>query len=157
MSLYVDAYGLTQSRVYALAVLGWTAGALACFAATVLRGRAERFSFTALVAALVVLGTLNVINPDAIVVRTNVARAREGAELDAAYLASLSADAVPALVAVQAGLEDQPACTILDALVPQEGSGPEPDWRSWNLSRARARTESRAVAEIHATRCGPGE
>ena len=78
MRLYLDAYGLTQDRGYAMAVLLWAGVAIAWFAATVLRGRADRFVFGAMVSALAVLGLLNVINLDAMVVRTNVARAQEG-------------------------------------------------------------------------------
>ena len=36
--------------------------------------------------------TLNAINPDAVIARTNVERARHGEELDAYYLTTLSAD-----------------------------------------------------------------
>ena len=52
MFLYLDAYGLTQSRVYATGVLLWAGAAIAWFAATVLRGRAERVAFGAIVGPL---------------------------------------------------------------------------------------------------------
>ena len=96
---------------------------------------------------------LNVINLDAVVVRTNVARAQEGAELDAGYLASLSADAVPSLASVLPELPDEPACVVLEALVPDEEPDEHRNWRSWNLARAREREE--AAARV--ARCGVGE
>ena len=157
MRLYLDAYGLTQSRLYATAVLLWAGVALAWLAATVLRGRADRFAFGALVAAVAVLGMLNVINLDAVVVRTNVARAQEGAELDAGYLASLSADAVPSLAAVLPNLPTEAACVVLEALSPDEASGERRDWRSWNVGRARARGEAAGLAAARVARCGVGE
>ena len=146
MRLYLDAYGLTQDRGYAMAVLLWAGVAIAWFAATVLRGRADRFVFGAMVSALAVLGLLNVINLDAMVVRTNVARAQEGTELDAHYLASLSADAVPALVVALPDLPDDAACVVLEALTPYEGSAVRRDWRGWHMARVRARNAAKGLA-----------
>lgn len=40
---------------------------------------------------------MNALNPDVFILRHNLMRYRSGAELDVAYLGSLSADAVPAL------------------------------------------------------------
>src|SRR5439155_1677090 len=80
---------------------------------------------------------------------------------DAAYAASLGADAVPDLLAAFARLGDQDKCRAAAALLARwtpEGSGgkrPAADgWRNWNLARARAR---RAVHEhaalLKATPC----
>ena len=149
MRLYLDAYGLTQSRLYATAVLLWAGVAIAWFASTVLRGRADRFAFGAIVGALGVLAMSNVINLDAVVVRTNVARAQEGAELDAGYLASLSADAVPSLTSVLPDLPAEAACVVLQALSPDEESDERQDWRSWNVRKscgARRKRNSRRSA-----------
>ncbi len=156
MRLYLDAYGLTQSRLYATAVLLWAGVAIAWFASTVLRGRADRFAFGAIVGALGVLGMSNVINLDAVVVRTNVARAQEGAELDAGYLASLSADAVPSLTSVLPDLPAEAACVVLQALSPDEESDERQDWRSWNVARARAREEAAELRVARVARCGGG-
>ena len=157
MRLYLDAYGLTQSRLYATAVLLWAGVAIAWFAATVLRGRANRFAFGAIVGALVVLGMLNVVNLDAVVVRTNVARLQEGAELDAGYLASLSADAVPSLASVLPDLPAEAACVVLEALAPDEEPDERRDWRSWNVARARALEEAAELRAARVARCGVGE
>ena len=153
MQLYLDAYGLTQDRGYATAVLLWAGVAIVWFAATVLRGRADRFVFGAMVSALTVLGLLNAVNLDAMVVRTNIARALEGAELDADYLASLSADAVPALVRALPDLPDDAACIVLASLAPHDGSAERGDWRGWHLARTRARTAAAGLAAAHAARC----
>jgi hypothetical protein len=42
--------------------------------------------------------TMNLLNPDAFIVRQNIARYEGGEALDAAYLGTLSADAVPSLM-----------------------------------------------------------
>ena len=70
-------------------------------AATVLRGRRDLFAFGALASGLATVALLFVINPDAIVARTNVARmasADAPVRFDVAYATSLSADAVPVLI-----------------------------------------------------------
>ena len=153
MQLYLDAYGLTQDRGYATAVLLWAGVAIVWFAATVLRGRADRFVFGAMVGALTVLGLLNAVNLDAMVVRTNIARAQEGADLDADYLASLSADAVPALVRALPNLPEDAACIVLASLAPHDGSAQRGDWRGWHRARTQARNAAGGLAAAHASRC----
>ncbi len=153
MQLYLDAYGLTQDRGYATAVLLWAGVAIVWFAATVLWGRAGRFIFGAMVGALTVLGLLNAVNLDAMVARTNIARALEGAELVADYLASLSADAVPALVRSPPDLPDDAASIVLASLAPHDGSAERGDWRRWHLARTLARNAAAGLAATRAARC----
>ena len=153
MGLYLDAYGLTQDRAYATGALLWAAVAIAWFAVTVLKGKAERFLFGAVVSALAVLSLLNVINVDAMIVRSNVARVRAGAELDAEYLASLSADAVPALVQALPNMSDEAACIVLEALAPEGGVAENRDWRTWHISRMWAGQATAGLERIRVARC----
>ena len=53
--IYQAAYGLTESRFYGAAFLGWLTLLTVWFAASVLRGRRERFAFPALVFSFVAL------------------------------------------------------------------------------------------------------
>ncbi len=99
MVLYESFYGLTEQRFYTLAFMLLLAGVFGWFGATVLRGRRSRFVPGALAGAFALLLTLNVVNPDAFIVRVNLERARGGAPLDQNYLTALSADAVPAILA----------------------------------------------------------
>ena len=143
MGLYVDAYGLTQDRIYATAVLVWAFVVLAWLGVTVLRSRPERFAFGAMVSALAVLGALNVVNPDAVVVRVNLARAESGQELDVAYLATLSADAAPALASLLESdapsvLSATDACFLREELEGLWVNDEAGDWRSWNVGVRRA-------------------
>jgi hypothetical protein len=135
MRLYQRAYGLTELRVYATGFMLWLAVVVAWASATVLRGRRERFAFGALVSGFAAVLAANAVNPDALIARTNVDRARGGAEIDFRYLEGLSDDAVPTLVAALPEL-DEPVRRRLAANLLARRS--DDDWRTWNWSRARA-------------------
>ncbi|MES1258984.1 MAG: DUF4173 domain-containing protein [Gemmatimonadota bacterium] len=74
MKLYMHYYGLSVDRVYATAFMTWLAFVFVWFAATVLRSRPRAFATGLVVSAFVVLFTLNVMDPDALVARENLAR-----------------------------------------------------------------------------------
>ncbi len=150
MRLYMDAYGLTQDRVYAMAFMIWIGVVLALFGATVLRGMRNRFAFGAVTTGFATLAVLNIMNPDAVIVRTNLARAEAGAELDLEYATRLHADAIPELIARAPALLPEDQCDVfwraIDRWTPREAT----DWRTWNLSRAKAR---RAVLRAGPPNC----
>jgi hypothetical protein len=141
MRLYQSEYGLTELRLYTTAFMLWLGLVFVWFTWTVLvRGRRERFACGALVAAFVTVGLLHLVNPDAYIARTNVAHARAGRSFDAAYAASLSADAVPALVSALPSLGRDERCLIGRALTQRWTRNTfDEDWRGWNLARWRAR------------------
>lgn len=100
LSLYEEAYGFTMLRLYSHIFAVWVAAVFLLLAADLLgvwRGR-RWFSGAAAATALAVLLTLNVLNPEALVVTHNVERARATQKLDTAYLVSLSSDATPAMM-----------------------------------------------------------
>jgi hypothetical protein len=138
MSLYVDAYGLTDDRLYASVFMAWLGIVLAWFAATVLRDRRERFTVGGVAAGFLAILVLNFMNPDALIARVNIDRARAGYDFDVSYMTSLKGDAIPRLVEVLPDLEEQDRCLmtawILDRWSPPE----ERDWRTWNRARAEA-------------------
>jgi hypothetical protein len=132
MRLYMQQYGLTETRLYATGVILWLAVVCAWFAVTVLRGRRHAFALGALVAGFAATLCLNVLNPDAVIARTNVTRP----VVDVAFLAGLSDDAVPALVGRISTLQPDQQRFLAEALLQRRPT--TDDWRSWNLSRARA-------------------
>ncbi len=138
MRLYQQEYGLTEQRLYPTAFMAWLAIVFVWFAATVLRGRRESFAFGALVAGYVLIVTLHVLNPDALIARTNAARALEGRKFDARYAASLSADAVPELIAALPGLPTDDGCILATRILERWPPSEPADWRTWNRSRAEA-------------------
>jgi hypothetical protein len=140
LGLYLDYFGLTEDRVLALAVLVWVALVLGWFGWTVLRDARARFAPGVLVLSAIWLLTLNAVNPERIIVRTNLARAAEGKEFDVAYHLTLSADAVPALLAGASSLGEVKQKEIEEGLA-KEWTGRavgRDDWRSWSLPYARA-------------------
>ena len=144
MRLYVTEYGLSEIRLYATAFMLYLAGMFAWLAWTTLRGARRRFAFGALVQGFAVLGALHLLNPDAFIVRTNLARPAGQRPFDATYAASLSADAVPDLLAAFPTLTGAERCAAAGRLVSRWADPAADDWRTWNQSRARARRAVRA-------------
>ena len=138
MWLYQEEYGLSEQRLYPTAFMGWLAVVFVWFGLTVLRGRRERFAFGAMVAGFLLIATLHLLNPDALIARTNLARARAGHIFDARYAARLSADATPELVAGLPALNPQDRCTLASELLKRWLPPENPDWRSWTTARAQA-------------------
>jgi hypothetical protein len=139
MRLYQAEYGLSEQRLYPTAFMGWLTVVFIWFCLTVLRGQRERFAFGAMVAGFLLVATLHVINPDALIARTNLERARTGHIFDAGYVASLSADAVPEIVAGLPTLNPVDRCTLAKALLNEWSFSDTPDWRSWTISGTQAR------------------
>jgi hypothetical protein len=90
-------------------------------------------------------------------VNTNLHRPVVERPFDAKYAASLSADAVPALIADLPRLDARARCVVAMELQKRWSNQPDPDWRTWNWSRARARRLVRSQAgmlrEIGRTSC----
>jgi hypothetical protein len=134
MDLYRDEFGLTRLRFFTTAFMIWLGALLIWFVASVLTGRRNRFAIGALATGMIVVIALHVINPDRIIVETNVERARAGQRpFDSLYATRLSADAVPALVQNA----DVVGPLVLSRFA-DRGRYPV-RWRTWNLSRAKAR------------------
>ena len=148
LTLYVSMFGLTEDRVYATAIVVWLGIVFVLLVATVLRRRDAGFALAALVSGWLVLSALDVLNPQALIVRVNAERAAEGAAFDWQYARALDADATPALAQAMGRLDVPGRCAVAATLVAvandREKGLPE-DWRSWNASRVRAFTVANAA------------
>jgi hypothetical protein len=154
MRLYQSEYGLTELRLYTSAFMAWLAVVFLWFAATVLRGRREHFAWGAMMAALGTLGLLNILNPDALITRTNLAHAASNTRFDAGYLADLSADAAPELVAALPALPPGDRCMLAARMLERWGDTERPDWRTWNWGRTEAhRVVRENAAQLRAITC----
>jgi hypothetical protein len=139
MKLYQAAYGLTEDRLYASVFMVWLTGVLVWLAVTVLRGRRRGFAFGAIAGGLACIAALHALNPHALIARVNISRAASGAEVDGRYLSTLSADAVPTLVARLRSLPVSEQCLVHDMFEKRWTGERKGGWRTWNVSDARAR------------------
>jgi hypothetical protein len=144
LRIYERQYGLTELRIYAIGVVAWLVCVFVWASVTILRGRVRRFAIGAVAAGFVATATLNVLNPDALIARTNLSRPHA----DLAYLQKLSDDAVPTLVA-RAGATTDPARR--SALYAQLSARriASADWLAWNASRERARDALSLLGRTH--------
>jgi hypothetical protein len=132
MRLYEQQFGLTELRLYATGSILWLATVFVWLGVTVLRGRPERFAFGALVAGFVASAAINVLDPDALIARTNLSRPH----VDVAYLAGLSDDAVPTLLARLPSVRPELRQPLARALLAR--GEPGGGLLSWNYARDRA-------------------
>src|SRR5207253_1462312 len=154
MRLYVTAYGLSEIRLYSTAFMLYLAAVAAWFGWTTLRGERRHFAFGALVQGFAVLGALHLVNPDALIVRTNLARPPAERPFDGWYAASLSADAVPLLLQALPRLDPSARCAVAAGLLKQRARLEHDDWRNWNFARRSARRLLRDhSAGLHAELC----
>jgi hypothetical protein len=127
MHVYEQAYGFTRLRLLVSVFEAWLGLVVVLVMAAGLRLRAWWVPRAVLVSGAVALLLLAAANPDAFIARHNVERYQTTGRLDPAYLAGLSADAVPALTAAGAEL----GCV-------RAAQPAHDDWLEWNLGRSRA-------------------
>ena len=101
LSLYEEAYGFTMLRLYSHIFAVWIAIVFLLLAAETagLFPRRRWLVGATSITAMALLLALNVVNPEAIVVNLNIDHARFTHKMDPQYLAELSSDATPTLLA----------------------------------------------------------
>ena len=130
LGLYEQEFGFTRLRVSVDAAIAWLGVVLLLVVAAGTRLGARWLPRAVVLSAAAGLLVFALADPDARIAQRNVERFAATGDLDAGYLAGLSADAAPALQALP---EPQRSC-ILRALVPDADP-----WPAYNLSRERAR------------------
>lgn len=147
MTLYQQAYGWTELRLYAYAGIAFIAIALAILAAAVVTHGMERVVGPLVGAALAVALGVNVIGPSGQVAAANIERSLDTAplaenairELDVTYLVALGDGAIPAIVERLPSLPDRDRERIAGVLrTIAQTRRLQPGWPSWNWERARA-------------------
>ncbi len=148
VTLYESAYGFSRLRTYTHIFIIWLGILLAATLVLELTSRLNAFALVAVIAVAGFVATLSILNVDALIVRQNVLLAQSGSELDAAYLASLSDDAVPAM---GAAFQNAPAGSTLkeglgaalvchsDVYSPNLKRDSHLPWQAFLLSRENAR------------------
>jgi len=142
--IYHEAFGATEMRFYATIFLAWLMLMSLWLGITILRGEWQRFLPPMLVSAFAVVAGLMLVNPQAIVVRDQLGR---GDRMDVAYVASLSADAIPTLSEAFPSLAPELQDALRSAWLERWGeAGPDARaWHSWNWAESRGR---RLLAEL---------
>lgn len=137
LALYLEAYGLTEQRLYAAAVLCWLGFAALWLAATVLRDRRPYFAPGIVMAAFVMTFVLNIYNPDARIAEHQLSRKEAGKNWDLSYLLLLSADAAPVLVGNLEKLDEVEKQKVLGRMTSRWTKATD-DWRTSTWSRWQA-------------------
>jgi hypothetical protein len=138
LDLYDDAYGLTMLRLSSTVTAWWIGGVfvLVGLAFAGVRRRHDWLAGAVAVLAIVTLVGFNAVDPEAVVVRHNVARDTGEVPYDVEYAGGLSDDAVPALVDALDDLDPAARQWTIHQICHDDG-GPV-GWLGWNRSAARA-------------------
>jgi Domain of unknown function (DUF4173) len=151
LRLYQDAYGWTELRFYVLASIGFLALAFGAAAFLIIRNQSRWLPNAVGAAGVIVFIAINIVGPQAHVTDQNLARALNPALvppdgqtiLDTAYLGSLDADAIPAMVAALPSLPEWARSEVVEQLHESAARldmvAPANDLPAWNLARERAR------------------
>ncbi len=133
MSLYEQEYGFTRLRLFVDTVELALGGTFLLLLAAGVRMTNTWLPRAVVALAALALLALAAVNPDAYIANHNVTRYEQTGRVDVGYLATLSADAVPALVRLPADLR---ACALV-RLASDLRDSTDP-WYDINLARTHA-------------------
>lgn len=140
MWLYENAFGFTTLRVYVHAFIVLLAVVFACLLYKILvENRDDAFAFRTFWAVALFVAGMNLFNPDAFIAEMNLKRFAAAREVDTAYLATLSADATPTILAGLDTLDALHRAQLGHDLYVKYGAYEAPSWVSWNMARAQER------------------
>jgi hypothetical protein len=141
LMLYEAAYGFSRLRAYTHVFMIWLGVLLAVVVVLDILRKERTFALAALMACIGFAASLILLNVDGFIVRQNVARTVAGESLDVAYLASLSPDSVPALVAaLQDGnlvpeTRNAVGAALACRIYNERNLNSDRNWRGFTLSR----------------------
>ncbi|MEV6493691.1 DUF4173 domain-containing protein, partial [Actinoplanes sp. NPDC051633] len=153
MTVYADTYGLTRMRLVVGLCEAWLGVVFALIVAAGIKLRAAWLPRVAVGLGVLTLLALAAINPDGLIADRNVTRFEKTGRIDTAYLADLSADAVPALDRLNS-IDPPKAGCILNSIEARLGDDPD-DWRGWSYGRAHARELLAANPPVTSEVCVP--
>jgi len=143
LSLYENAYGFTNVRIYSHALMIWMGLVLALLAYHILsNGRREAFMYRVLLLAILFLFGMNILNPEAFIARHNIERFKSTGKLDTTYLAHLSDDALPETLILLDDQSEEVRNSFARELYGARNSENRDnmDWESFRLSRMEAQS-----------------
>src|SRR3989338_3795047 len=146
LSLYEEAYGFTVQRLFSHSFI-ILLGVIFCLLAwktlrNLPNGQAgcgeNFFAYGAFVAVNLFVFGLNLLNPDAFIAHRNLERFEATGKLDAGYLATLSDDAMPDLIAALNTDNQEIRSHLGKELYVRRKSETPAKWQSWNIARSHA-------------------
>ncbi len=143
LNLYEEAYGFSRLRTYTTVFIPWLGALLVAAGVMDLLGKMRWFALSLLIATVGFVFSLPILNIDSFIASRNIDRAVSGEEFDAAYLASLSADAVPTMFSgyYTADLEPMDKVKLGASLACMSRrflTAPKQPWQSYNIPDATA-------------------
>ncbi|MCX7921590.1 MAG: DUF4173 domain-containing protein [Clostridia bacterium] len=141
MALYEEAYGYTHLRILTHAFMAFL---FVLFIVTLIKIWNEKISLLKayIVIAVISYVIINYANVDVIIAKNNIERYYKTQQIDAAYLSSLSYDAVPELTRLLNDKNKGVAAQIENGLyLKKEKLDEEKSWQSFNYSKYRAKKE----------------
>jgi Domain of unknown function (DUF4173) len=134
-------YGLTLDRFYPMVLMIALAAIFIWFAATIFANAREKFAWGALWIALFTLGSLNILNPEDFVLKTNLRLQQEGRNFDAWYNTyELGEDAMPIIIEQIQTFDERSECLAQDNLMRKlRNLNQYTGLRNWNYSRWKAK------------------
>lgn len=151
---YVEAYGLTQLRISALAWMGLVAVGLILIGVRLLRDKSSSWLINAnVLAAAVVLLATSLVDLGAVAAHWNTRNAREigghGPPLDLGYLRGLGGAALVPLTKLEGRLPPTPqreALTATRLRLMADLRSQQADWRTWSWRDQRRLDQAQALA-----------
>ncbi len=144
LMLYQAAYGLTTLRLYVAGFIIFLGVIFILLAVKLWREQEDRFFvFGTLLSMIAFVVVFNILNPDVFIAQQNINHFSKTGKIDAQYLGSMSADAVPIILSVYDRFNDEDKTTIDQLIVTKKKEIEErqSQWQSYNLSQHRALIE----------------
>jgi hypothetical protein len=143
LSLYEEAYGFTDQRLFSHAFIILLAVVFCLLFYKIYRnGRESIFALQAFISIILFLVVMNFLNPDMFIARRNIERFTVTGKLDTRYLGSLSSDAIPDTIKILGVLNENLKGSFARGLywrAQDINSSYFSKWQSLNISRIKAK------------------
>lgn len=141
LSLYIDTYGMTELRFYVCGFIILLFALFTLLAIKFIQSKSEQFfTFTTLLSNIVFLIGINIVNPDAYILKVNLEQYGLTGKIDILYAGSLSTDAELLKIKLYKELEGEEKETFRELLEKEKNNllSNSADWQSTNFSHIQA-------------------
>jgi hypothetical protein len=143
LSLYEEAYGFTDQRLFSHAFIILLAVIFCLLLYKIYKNKKENiFAFRVFISIILFLAVMNFLNPDMFIARRNIERFAAAGKLDARYLGRLSSDAIPDTIKILDISDEDLRNSFAHGLywrAQDINSSYFSKWQSLNISRMKAK------------------